>query len=60
MNRRSFLTAVACTCSGLLPILRPLRAAPGAHLTKPIPGSGEPLPVIGMGTWVTFNVGDDP
>jgi diketogulonate reductase-like aldo/keto reductase len=29
-------------------------------LTKRIPSSGEPLPVIGMGTWITFNVGDDP
>ena len=28
--------------------------------TKPIPSSGESLPVIGMGTWRTFNVGDDP
>jgi diketogulonate reductase-like aldo/keto reductase len=35
-------------------------AAGGSPLTKPIPVSGEPLPVIGMGTWITFNVGDDP
>ncbi|WP_078085739.1 aldo/keto reductase [Microbulbifer mangrovi] len=28
--------------------------------TKAIPSSGEALPVIGMGTWRTFNVGDDP
>lgn len=27
---------------------------------KPIPASGEQLPVIGMGTWLTFNVGKDP
>lgn len=27
---------------------------------KPIPSSGEPVPVIGMGTWITFNVGQDP
>ncbi|MGD2020656.1 MAG: aldo/keto reductase [Thiohalocapsa sp.] len=32
--------------------------APGV-LTKPIPASGEQLPAIGMGTWITFNVGDD-
>lgn len=25
--------------------------------TRPIPSSGEPLPVIGLGTWQTFNVG---
>lgn len=29
-------------------------------LTKPIPSTGEVLPVIGMGTWITFNVGSLP
>ena len=28
-------------------------------LTKPIPSSGEPLPVVGLGSWITFNVGND-
>ena len=28
-------------------------------LTRRIPSSGEELPVIGLGTWITFNVGDD-
>lgn len=27
-------------------------------LTRPIPSTGEPLPVIGLGTWQTFDVGD--
>ncbi|WP_018176474.1 MULTISPECIES: aldo/keto reductase [Thioalkalivibrio] len=27
---------------------------------KPIPSSGEEIPVIGMGTWITFNVPEDP
>ena len=26
-------------------------------LTKKIPKTGEPLPAIGMGTWISFNVG---
>jgi diketogulonate reductase-like aldo/keto reductase len=26
---------------------------------KPIPSSGEATPVIGLGSWITFNVGDD-
>ncbi|WP_026279215.1 MULTISPECIES: aldo/keto reductase [unclassified Thioalkalivibrio] len=27
---------------------------------KPIPSSGERIPVMGMGTWITFNVPEDP
>jgi aryl-alcohol dehydrogenase-like predicted oxidoreductase len=30
-----------------------------ATLTRPIPSSGEQLPVIGVGTWQTFDVGGD-
>ena len=29
-------------------------------LTRPIPSSGEALPVVGLGSWITFNVGNDP
>lgn len=28
-------------------------------LQRPIPSSGEMIPALGMGTWITFNVGDD-
>ncbi len=38
----------------------PLRAAGPGQRSRPIPSSGQPLPVVGMGTWITFNVGDDP
>lgn len=31
-----------------------------AILTRPIPRTGEQIPVIGLGTWQTFNVGTDP
>jgi diketogulonate reductase-like aldo/keto reductase len=34
---------------------QPLRPA-----TRPIPSTGETIPVVGLGTWITFNVGDDP
>jgi len=30
-----------------------------AVATRPIPSTGEALPVIGLGTWITFNVGND-
>jgi diketogulonate reductase-like aldo/keto reductase len=29
-------------------------------MTKPIPSTGEALPLIGVGTWQTFDVGADP
>jgi aryl-alcohol dehydrogenase-like predicted oxidoreductase len=28
--------------------------------TRPIPSSGEPLPIVGFGTWQTFDIGDNP
>lgn len=38
----------------------PLRAQAPQVLTRPIPSSGESIPAIGLGTWITFNVGNDP
>jgi diketogulonate reductase-like aldo/keto reductase len=29
-------------------------------LTRPIPSTGEALPVVGLGTWETFDIGSDP
>lgn len=34
-------------------------AATSPIITKPIPKSGERVPIIGMGSWITFDVGDD-
>ena len=34
-------------------------AKPQSVLTKPIPSTGETLLLIGLGTWITFNVGRD-
>jgi diketogulonate reductase-like aldo/keto reductase len=28
-------------------------------ISRPIPSSGERLPIVGLGSWITFNVGDD-
>lgn len=53
----------------LLLNLVPALAAAGARaqgaaatrpLTRPIPSSGQELPLIGLGSWITFNVGNDP
>jgi diketogulonate reductase-like aldo/keto reductase len=35
-------------------------AQTGAPITRKIPSSGEALPAVGLGTWITFNVGNDP
>ncbi|WP_137922341.1 aldo/keto reductase [Hydrogenophaga sp. 2FB] len=34
--------------------------AGGGVITRRIPSSGEALPVVGLGSWITFNVGNDP
>src|SRR3712207_6624477 len=38
---------------------KPAQQGARTLLTRPIPSSGERLPVVGLGTWITFNVGDD-
>ena len=57
-KRRPFLatTALALAAAGLrAPVAA---AAGGTLLTRPIPSSGEAVPVIGMGTSGSFEVGD--
>jgi len=57
LARRGFLAAGAgLAASALVPGTARGASAP---LTRVIPASGEAIPVIGMGTWITFNVGDD-
>jgi diketogulonate reductase-like aldo/keto reductase len=34
-------------------------AAAAAVTTKPIPSTGEQVPAVGLGSWITFNVGND-
>lgn len=56
MRRRGLLQLVPALAAA-----NALAQAP-AHpqlLTRPIPSSGEQLPVIGLGSWITFNVGND-
>lgn len=59
ISRRQFLqTSAGLSLALTLPNLRGLQAnATATPHSKPIPSSGEMLPVIGMGTWITFNVG---
>jgi diketogulonate reductase-like aldo/keto reductase len=59
MNRRNSLKLIGAgaTALGFSPTLGLAQEAKGAM--KKIPSSGEEIPVIGMGTWRTFNVGSD-
>jgi diketogulonate reductase-like aldo/keto reductase len=58
-TRRTLLTSIAA--AGAASVLRPLtpEAARSQILARPIPSTGEMLPLVGLGSWITFNVGDD-
>lgn len=60
LKRRTILRALAAVSASAL--FRPIFASgkQNTTMTKPIPSSGETIPVIGMGSWITFNVGNDP
>lgn len=56
-NRRAFLRTLAGSTALLL---APRSAhADAALITRVVPSTGEALPVVGLGSWITFNVGDD-
>jgi diketogulonate reductase-like aldo/keto reductase len=56
MRRRDLLQLVPAL--GAAAALAQSPAQPNL-LTNPIPSSGEQIPLIGLGTWITFNVGND-
>ncbi len=64
MDRRSVVTAGAAMAAAEwlgLRLVTPAAAADSAPLAqRKIPSSGELVPVVGLGSWITFNVGDDP
>ena len=57
-RRQSLKLLAAAMAASLLPAF-PGFAAGGGRFHKTIPNSNKVLPVIGMGTWRTFNVGND-
>lgn len=59
LSRRRFLTWLGgAACLPWVPATA-AAAGPAGLITRPIPSSGEQIPVIGMGTWLTFDVGDN-
>jgi diketogulonate reductase-like aldo/keto reductase len=61
IDRRAWLRlAAASGVSQAWPALaQPAPAAVPPSRLRPIPSSGELLPCVGLGSWITFNVGDD-
>jgi diketogulonate reductase-like aldo/keto reductase len=59
LSRRGLLRSLAA--AGTAALLPPPASSQGRPaLVKPIHSSGEILPVVGLGSWITFNVGNDP
>lgn len=64
LNRRKFLqSSVMAAATGISSQLSAQEEGkttkPAAMIERVIPSSGESLPVVGLGTWQTFDVGDD-
>ena len=57
MDRRRALRLLA---AGLSAAALPSRAQAGTAHARPIPSSGELLPLVGLGTWITFDVTGAP
>ena len=63
MRRRDLITALPAlpALSALAAGAAPAQPAGAARpLLRRIPSSGEEIPAIGLGSWITFNVGNDP
>lgn len=59
ITRRQAVVALGAAAAAT--ILKPVVGlAQTETLSKAIPSTGELIPVVGLGTWITFNVGDDP
>jgi Aldo/keto reductases, related to diketogulonate reductase len=57
-TRRAVLHGALATAALVMSPVR-ARAQPGEPTVRRIPSTGETIPPVGLGTWITFNVGDD-
>jgi diketogulonate reductase-like aldo/keto reductase len=60
MKRRTLLLQVVPALAWAGALAQGASPAPAPALSKPIPSSGERIPLVGLGSWITFNVGADP
>jgi diketogulonate reductase-like aldo/keto reductase len=58
-TRRRLMTLLASGAAAFS-LAGAARGATQEPAQRAIPSSGERLPAIGLGSWITFNVGDDP
>jgi diketogulonate reductase-like aldo/keto reductase len=59
-TRRQLLRGWAALAGSLAVPLNPVHAQSAGPGTRLVPSTGEAVPAVGLGTWITFNVGDDP
>jgi diketogulonate reductase-like aldo/keto reductase len=59
VKRRTFLKQLAGLSATILLKPRAAITAERPVITKAVPSAGERLPVIGMGSWITFDVGSN-
>ncbi len=59
-TRREVLRGCGALAGSLAMPLVSAQAEPARPGTRHIPSTGEAVPAVGLGTWITFNVGDDP
>ena len=60
IDRRGLIRgALAASAAGLMLPTSAATAAP-RPITRAIPSTGESMPIVGLGSWITFNVGNDP
>ncbi len=55
MDRRQALGFLAASAAAALPLRA---AAPSSSAVRTIPSTGEKMPALGLGTWITFDVTD--
>lgn len=60
ITRRLFLQTAGLLSAGFAVLPEVLLGKTAKKITRPIPSSGEHIPVIGMGTSRTFDIGNDP
>ena len=59
-TRRAILAGAAAGTALSLSGVAPVAAQEGVGPTRRIPSTGQTIPAVGLGTWITFNVGHDP